>query len=174
MDEIIIPTFTEPETEPMPEIPVFYNRHYIRVNSASCIVSGWSDGPHSTRVPTEDDILLNDKGGYQFRLIIDGEPTAENPPLFDGMSMIPLYKWDGAQVVRRSEDELDADRAARARAAENKKWTAARLYEAGEYFTIDNTLYRVTLSIPAGGRIAPGTNCVETTLNDEITKLNNN
>ena len=92
------------------EFEEIYNRHYIRTDSASCIIEGWSDGPCNSRQPTEDDILLTDKGGYQFRLFDGGE---ENPALFDGMTMIPLYRWDGSQVVPRSANELDADRAAR-------------------------------------------------------------
>lgn len=96
----------------------FYNKHYIRTRSDGAITDGWSDGPHSERAVTEDDILLNDKGGYQFRLIINGEPTEENPSLFDGMSDIPLYRWTGTEVVRRTEEELEADRAAARAAAE--------------------------------------------------------
>lgn len=83
----------------------YYNHHYIRINASGNIVEGWSDGPHSHRTPVEDDILLNDHGGYQFRLFPDGE---ENPPLFDG---IPLYRWDGEQVVRRTDAEIEADQA---------------------------------------------------------------
>lgn len=89
----------------------FYNKHYIRTDTFGNITEGWSDGPHNDRTPTDDDILINDKGGYQFRLIIDGEPTEENPPLFDGISMIPLYRWTGFEVERRTEEEIDVDRA---------------------------------------------------------------
>ena len=88
----------------------FYHHHFIRTDESGRITDGWSDGPHNWRKPTERDILLSDKGGYQFRLIIDGEPTKENPPLYDGMTMIPLYKWDGERVLRRSEEEIEADR----------------------------------------------------------------
>lgn len=49
-----------------------------------------------------------------------------------------------------------------------------RRYEAGEYVSVGNTLYRVTLEIPAGGRIAVGTNAVVTTTNEELARLNNN
>lgn len=91
------------------EIEEIGNRHYIRIDSASCIIEGWSDGPHNNRQPTNDDILLTDKGDYQFRLFPDGK---ENPALFDGLNDIPLYRWDGSQVVPRSAEELDADRAA--------------------------------------------------------------
>lgn len=90
----------------------YYNNHYLTVNAHGLITDGWSDGPHSHREVTEDDFLINDKGGYQFRLILDGEQTEENPPLytFDGL---PLYRWDGETVIRRSEDEIKAERAAR-------------------------------------------------------------
>ena len=85
-----------------------YYHHYITVNERNCVTDGWSDGPHLERTPAENDILLNSKGGYQFRLFPDGE---ENPALFtdDG---IPLYKWDGVQVLARTEEEIEEDRAA--------------------------------------------------------------
>ena len=35
----------------------------------------------------------------------------ENPALYDGRG-IPLYKWDGARVSARSQEEIDADYAA--------------------------------------------------------------
>lgn len=105
----------------MEPINNYYNHHYIRTDASGRITDGWSDGPHNGREPTEDDILLSDKGGYQFRLVLDGEPTEENPPLYDGMTMIPLYKWDGERVLRRSEDEIEADRAATRERAEQAK-----------------------------------------------------
>ena len=85
----------------------YYNRHYITTDSQSRIVDGWSDGPHQGR-DTSGAICISEKGGYQFRLC-DGGP--ENPLLYtvDG---IPLYKWDGAQAVARTEEEITADRAA--------------------------------------------------------------
>ena len=85
----------------------FYNCHYIITDAQGRITDGWSDGPHPER-ETTDAIRISDTGGYQFRLTPGGE---ENPPLYteDG---IPLYRWDGAQVVRRSEEEVQADRAA--------------------------------------------------------------
>lgn len=43
--------------------------------------------------------------------------------------------------------------------------------EVGEYVSYENKMYRVTVPIAAGGIIAPGTNCVETTIANE---LNNN
>ncbi len=82
-------------------------RHYIAIDAQGRITSGWSDGPQRDR-DTTGAVCINEAGGYQFRLHPGGE---ENPPLYteDG---IPLYRWDGAQVVRRSEEEVQADRAA--------------------------------------------------------------
>lgn len=85
----------------------YYNKHYITTSPEGYILSGWSDGPCPDR-DTTGAVCINAEGGYQFRLHPGGE---ENPPLHteDG---IPLYRWDGEQVVRRSEAEIAADRAA--------------------------------------------------------------
>ena len=82
-------------------------RHYIAIDAQGRITSGWSDGPQRDR-DTTGAVCINEAGGYQFRLHPGGE---ENPPLYteDG---IPLYCWDGERVVRRSEEEVQADRAA--------------------------------------------------------------
>ena len=85
----------------------FYNKHYIITDAESRITSGWSDGPAPDR-DTTGAICINEQGGYQFRLFPGGE---ENPPLYT-MDGIPLYKWDGAQVIPRTEEEIAADRAA--------------------------------------------------------------
>lgn len=89
-----------------------YNKHYIRTRADGGIVDGFSD---AFRKPSDGDICINEQGGYQFRLYPDGE---ENPMLFEGFGSVPLYKWTGSEVVRRSEDELDADRRAAREAAE--------------------------------------------------------
>ena len=85
----------------------FYNRHYITIDTRSRIVGGWSDGPHPDR-DTTGAICINEQGGYQFRFTPDGE---ENPFLYDADG-IPLYKWDGQAVVKRTAEEIAADRAA--------------------------------------------------------------
>lgn len=101
------------------------NKHYITVDDKSRILDGWSDGPHPQRQPTEQTVQLTDQGGYQFRLLVtheeqnsDGtglnirtETTEENPPLWT-MDGIPLYKLVGDFVVKRTEEEIAADRAA--------------------------------------------------------------
>ena len=87
-----------------------YNKHYITVDDQGRITDGWSDGPHRDDKSTEGAICINEKGGYQFRLIINGVETEENPPLFT-MDGIPLYKYEGGKVVERTEAEIEEDRA---------------------------------------------------------------
>jgi len=99
--------FEIPEPEPeetIEELEPVYNRHYITVDEQGLITDGWSDGPHPER-DTADVICINEQGGYQFRL----EPTGEENPSLYTTDGIPLYKWDGEQVIRRTEDELAAD-----------------------------------------------------------------
>lgn len=87
-----------------------YNKHYVIIRSDGVIIDAWSDGPHSEK-DISDAICINEQGGYQLRLIIDGELSEENPPIYD-IDGIPLYKWDGEQVVPRTDAEIEADRAA--------------------------------------------------------------
>ena len=91
----------------MEHTPTYY-RHYITTDEAGRVLSGWSDGPHPLR-DTANAVCIEEKGGYHFRLSPDGE---ENPCLYDWNGMIPRYRWDGTQVVKRSEEEILADRAA--------------------------------------------------------------
>lgn len=86
---------------------VFYNRHYITTDVNGRITDGWSDGPQPEK-DTTNAICTDEEGGYQFRLWLGGE---ENPPLHT-MDGIPLYKWDGEQVIARTEEEIASDRAA--------------------------------------------------------------
>ncbi len=86
---------------------IFYNHHYIITDGQERITAVWSDGPQPDQ-DTTNAICINDKGGYQFRLTPGGE---ENPPLYT-MDGIPLYKWDGEKAVRRTDEEIEADRAA--------------------------------------------------------------
>ena len=58
--------------------------------------------------------------------------------------------------------------------------TASKAYAAGEYFVLNDVLYKVTAAIASGGTITPGTNCTATdvsaelgTLKDSLTGLQN-
>lgn len=84
----------------------FCNKHYIITRSDGAITDAWSDGPHREKSIT-DAICISDDGDYQFRLYPGGD---ENPPIYT-MDGIPLYKWDGSQIIHRTEDEIEADRA---------------------------------------------------------------
>lgn len=89
------------------EMAELYNKHYIRTDAQGNITDGWSNGPHPER-DTTGAVCISEHGRYQFRLTPNGE---ENPPLYT-MDGIPLYRWDGEAVVRRTEEEIEADRQA--------------------------------------------------------------
>lgn len=80
----------------------FYNKHYIRTDDRGAIIYGFSD---AFEQPQSTDICINEQGGRQFHLMPNG---TENPPLLD-MHGIPLYKWDGEEVIERAEEERQAD-----------------------------------------------------------------
>jgi len=84
------------------------NKHYITTDGQGRIRDGWSDGPHPTK-DTTGAICINEQGGYQFRLILNGKETEENPALCT-MDGIPLYKYVDGQVVFRPEEEIEDDR----------------------------------------------------------------
>ncbi len=83
----------------------FYNKHYITVDAQGRVTAAWSDGPNPER-DTTGAICVNDKGGYQFDSIFG---AGINPQIIT-MDGIPLYRWDGERVVRRTEEEIAADR----------------------------------------------------------------
>lgn len=89
---------------------IFYNKHYITIDAQNRITDGWSDGPLPDK-DTSSAVCINAKGGYQFRLIIDGKETEENPALRT-MQGVPLYKWTGSAVERRTSQEIKTDIAA--------------------------------------------------------------
>lgn len=95
--------FDEPPAMPEEEIFDSYNRHYIRTDESGLIIDGFSD---AFREPGAEDILINDKGGYQFRLFPGGE---ENPQLMTEEGLF-LYRWDGEKVVALTEEEIEAQR----------------------------------------------------------------
>ena len=84
----------------------FCNKHYITADGRGCILDGFSD---AFRQPFDTDICINDRGSYQFRLFPGGE---ENPALYDCSHMIPLYRYEDGEVVRRTGEEIAADIAA--------------------------------------------------------------
>lgn len=63
---------------------------------------------------------------------------------------------------------LDAERILGNFAHYESTSTASQAYAIGEHLTYNGYLYRVTTAIASGGTITPGTNCVQTTVGDEI------
>ena len=50
------------------------------------------------------------------------------------------------------------------------KLTVTEKIMPGEYFTIDNTIYKATTTIPCGDAVIPGTNCTIVNMADELNK----
>ncbi|MCL2751664.1 MAG: hypothetical protein FWE62_02795 [Firmicutes bacterium] len=69
-----------------------YCGHYIRVDGDDFIVYGFST---AFEAPVDGDICIDERGGYQFRLVPGG---VENPALHteDGE---PLYRWVNGAVA---------------------------------------------------------------------------
>lgn len=67
--------------------------------------------------------------------------------------------------------QAEIDALARIIAVTESTTTATRAYSIGDYFILESTLYRVTVDISSGGTIVPETNCVTTTVMDEIKSL---
>lgn len=49
--------------------------------------------------------------------------------------------------------------------------TASRAYAVGEYFCWNNLLYRAKTAISSGGTFTPGTNCEQTTVTTQLSKM---
>lgn len=76
-------------------------KHYILTDESGRILRGFSD---DFEKPEANAICINEDGGRHFEL--DG---VINPPIMDHNGT-PLYKYDGAKVVARTQTELDADK----------------------------------------------------------------
>lgn len=83
-----------------------YCKHYISVRSDGGIIGTWSDGPHPEKDVTGA-ICINERGGYQFCF---PDYKEENPIIFEPYHMIPLYRWNGGRVVKRTEAEIESER----------------------------------------------------------------
>lgn len=51
------------------------------------------------------------------------------------------------------------------------KLTAPTKMMPGEYFNIDNIIYKATTTIPCGDAVIPGTNCTIVNMADELNKI---
>lgn len=137
----------------------FFNKHYIIVDGRDRIVDGFSD---AFRKPSETDICINEKGGYQFRLFPNGE---ENPSLFEEHG-VPIYRYDGS-VAERTSEEIESDIVS----ILAPLITATHNILANDYVTINNTLYMATKNIPNGEPIIVGQNAIITTIESVLYEL---
>lgn len=100
---------TANETIEMPDIKMPKSRVYAKLDEQNRILA--IEGEYS---------LSNIQNFDEWTQIEEGEPcdrlNLAQSHYFEGglytMDGIPLYKWDGEQVVARGEDEIEADRAA--------------------------------------------------------------
>ena len=76
-------------------------KHYIIIDEAGRILRGFSD---DFEQPDASAICINEDGGRHFEL--DG---VINPPMMD-YNGVPLYKFDGKQVIERTKLELESDK----------------------------------------------------------------
>lgn len=118
------------------------NRHYISVDDRGRVVDGWSDGPLPDK-PTEGAVCIDERGGYQFRLAPGGE---ENPPLREARG-IPLYKYAGGEIARRTPEEIEADYVPPAPVVDDRDVALAELAA----MTADNMMALAELAAMIGG-----------------------
>jgi hypothetical protein len=93
---------------PMPDINPGC-KHYIIVNAKSEIVGYWSSGIVPNQVPGQDDILIRENGGTQFRLFDDG-PENERIAMHTEYGDISLYKWTkDREIIKRTDAEINSE-----------------------------------------------------------------
>ena len=112
---------------------------------------------------------------------IDGAPVESTDVQYNNYSK--YYAEQAAGSASDAHDDAVAAAGSAASAAEiqaaievmigtfatiEESTTASRAYKVGEYLILNNILYRVTVAISSGGTITPNTNCVQTTVGDEI------
>ena len=87
----------------------YSNKHYVKLRDDNAIIGYFSD---AFQQPDADSVLIPGIG-YQFRLWpleieSDLVKNPENPNIWTPEG-IPMYKWDGSKVVKRSDAEIQAD-----------------------------------------------------------------
>ena len=78
-------------------------KHYIITDESGRILRGFSD---DFEQPDASAICINEDSGRHFEL-----NGVINPPMTD-YNGVPLYKFNGEQIVARTQEELDADKPA--------------------------------------------------------------
>ena len=81
---------------------VWSNKHYIRIDTDSRIIHGFSD---AFETALNGDICINDHGGYQFRLFPNGE---ENPAFINDLGL-HLWRYEHNLIRMATEKERAAE-----------------------------------------------------------------
>ena len=76
-------------------------KHYVITDGTGFVLRGFSD---DFEQPNAEAVCINDDGGRHFEL--DGVIN----PQMTNCNGVPLYKCDGAKVIVRTQEELDADK----------------------------------------------------------------
>lgn len=105
---------------------------------------------------------------------IDGAPVESTDPQYENYSKYYAQQAAGsataaagsAATAAAIRDAVEAILGVYATVEEST--TASRAYKVGEHLILNYVLYRVTVAIASGGTITPGTNCVQTTVGDEV------
>lgn len=105
------------------------------------IDSGYGDKYHHAQGNYFPMPIITDGGAYRYKLV-DGE------------------------VVECTAEEIKAQEE-----ANKPKITAPRNILAGEYITINGTMYKALSNIPNGERIITGQNAIETTIEEQLAEL---
>lgn len=105
---------------------------------------------------------------------IDGAPVESTDIQYNNYSKYYAEQAEGSATAAAGSAATAADIQAAIEvmigtfATIEESTTASRAYKVGEYLILNNILYRVTVAISSGGTITPNTNCVQTTVGDEI------
>lgn len=132
-------------------------------------VAVWGDGTNKIKA------IKLELGTEQ--TLCHNEGTAANPVWV--LNAVPDYADELVRGQLSTADSLDScankDMATTQQIAQEQTGpTANRAYTANSYFCWNGSLYRVTTAISSGATLTPDTNCVQTTVMDEIVRLMTN
>ena len=95
--------------------------------------------------------------------------TYLKPPAYNAITMDRVYTLpDASGTIALTSDLTDAGVSPSIISDVEADSTADKAYAAGDVFYYDDKLYRATAAISLGGTITPNTNCVETTIMEEL------
>ena len=111
------------------------------------------------------DLVTYNRNAYQAKVDVTGVT-----PGTDATKWMLLV--EGAMNVEEAE-QIISDLQDMITSAEESS-TASTNHPVGDYFIYNDKLYRTTVAIASGGTITPNTNCVETTIGQELNQVNDN